>query len=135
MALKAEGPAIVHKTEIGAVRIGLADSDEVGAAATAIDEELAQAGIERGVLRRPGDGRGGVELLAGIVADPVFGPVIACGAGGIHAELLKDVRCDLPDHRGRRGRDASWLAVFPLLTGFRGAAAVDLARSRTSWSA
>ena len=127
VALKAEGPAIVHKTEIGAVRIGLADSNEVGAAATAMDEELAGAGIERESLVVQAMVEEGVELLAGIVADPVFGPVIACGAGGIHAELLKDVQVRIcPITAADAAEMLRGLAVFPLLTGFRGAAAVDV---------
>ena len=70
---------------------------------------------------------GGVELLIGVVDDPVFGPVLACGSGGIEAELLKDVAvrvCPLtPEDADEMLRS---LALFPRLTGYRGADPVDL---------
>ena len=57
----------------------------------------------------------------------MFGPVIACGAGGIHAELLKDVQVRIcPIVPADAAEMLRALAVFPLLTGFRGTAAVDL---------
>ena len=70
----------------------------------------------------------GVELLVGVVHDETFGPVIACGAGGTSAELLKDVAVritplsDTDAHEMLRS-----LRTFPLLDGFRGAAQCDVA--------
>jgi acyl-CoA synthetase (NDP forming) len=128
MALKAEGPAVVHKTEIGAVRIGLTGAEEVTAAALAIDEDLARAGVQRESFVVQAMVENGVELLAGIVADPVFGPVLACGAGGIHAELLKDVQVRICPITGDEAAEMTRsLAIFPLLTGFRGAPEADVA--------
>ena len=67
-------------------------------------------------------------MLIGVVDDPVFGPVVACGAGGVEAELLKDVAvrvCPLaPEDAGEMLRS---LALFPRLTGYRGAERADLA--------
>ena len=77
--------------------------------------------------------RGGVELLAGVVQDPVFGPLVAFGPGGVLAELIGeaafriapltdvDARGARLDGQGRRAR-----------AGFRGAPAADAARSSTS---
>ena len=128
VALKAEGPAIIHKTEIGAVRIGLTGVEEVTAAAVAIDEDLVRAGVPRESFVVQAMVDEGVELLAGIVADPVFGPVLACGAGGIHAELLKDVQVRIcPITRDEAAEMIHSLSIFPLLTGFRGAPEADLA--------
>lgn len=128
VALKAEGPTIVHKTEIGAVRVGLAGPEEVAAAAAEIDDQLRRAGVERETFVVQAMVEDGVELLAGVVADPVFGPVLACGAGGIYAELLKDVQVRIcPITRADATQMIGSLAAFPLLTGFRGAAAADLA--------
>jgi acetate---CoA ligase (ADP-forming) len=77
VAVKSAQPG-VHKTERGAVVLGLRTQREVEAAASAIGGPvLVQAMVS-----------GGVELLAGVVQDPSFGPVIAFGPGGVHAELI-----------------------------------------------
>ena len=68
----------------------------------------------------------GVELLLGVVQDPTFGPVIACGAGGVTAELLKDVAVGVAPLTDRDARDMlRSLRTFPLLDGFRGAPKCD----------
>ncbi len=77
VAVKSAQPG-VHKTERGAVVLGLRTQRDVAAAASAIGGPvLVQAMVS-----------GGVELLAGFVQDPSFGPVIAFGPGGVHAELI-----------------------------------------------
>jgi acyl-CoA synthetase (NDP forming) len=127
VALKARGAEIVHKTELGAVRTGLAGADEVRGAAERMNESLAAADVS-------GDGfvvqsmvEGGVELLVGIVSDPAFGPVIACGAGGTRAELLRDVAVRICPLSAEEAREAlRSLATYPLLTGFRGEPPVDV---------
>jgi acyl-CoA synthetase (NDP forming) len=125
VALKAIGP--IHKTESGAVVLDLLPGD-VRDAATAMAERVAATG-------EPFDGflvqemvPSGVEMLVGAVADPVFGPVIAVGAGGVTVELTRDVAVrvapltDLDAHEMVRS-----LATFPLLDGFRGAEPADVA--------
>jgi acetyl coenzyme A synthetase (ADP forming)-like protein len=127
VALKAQGPAILHKTELGAVRLGLGDPAEVEAAAAAIDAALREAGVERDGFLVQGMIEGGVELLVGVLADPVFGPVLACGAGGTEAELHRDIAVRVcPLSPGDGAAMIRSLAIFPLLTGFRGAAPADL---------
>ena len=70
----------------------------------------------------------GVEMLVGVVNDPSFGPVVACGAGGTATELLKDVAVRITPltmedaHAMPRS-----LATFPLLDGYRGAPKLDVA--------
>ncbi|MGA8747068.1 MAG: GNAT family N-acetyltransferase [Solirubrobacterales bacterium] len=127
VALKAEGPKILHKTEIGAVRVGLEGGEEVARAAAEMAEALAAAEFGPDAFIVQSMFEGGVELLVGVIADPLFGPVLACGAGGTQAELLKDVAvrvCPLgPDDGAEMIRS---LAIFPLLTGFRGGPKVDL---------
>ena len=91
VALKAAGPAIVHKTDLDAVRVGLEGAAEVSWAAVEMDEALSGAGVERQSFIVQSMVEVGTELLVGVVSDPVFGPVLACGAGGTQAELLKDV--------------------------------------------
>ena len=127
VALKAHGPTILHKSELGAVRIGLEGGEEVTRAAEEMDASLVGLGIERDSFLVQEMVSGGVELLVGVAADPVFGPVLACGAGGTTAELLHDVAvriCPLTSADSAEMLRA--LAIFPLLTGFRGAAPADL---------
>ncbi len=127
VALKAQGPGLVHKTEMGAVRIGLAGRAEVTRAAREMDEAIARAGARRETFIVQAMVEGGVELLAGVVEDPTFGPVLACGAGGTQAELLKDVAvriCPITLDDARRMLRS--LATFPLLTGFRGSPEANL---------
>jgi Acyl-CoA synthetase (NDP forming) len=127
VALKAQGPGLLHKTEMGAVRIGLAGRAEVARAAEEMDEAIANAGGQRETFIVQEMVEGGVELLVGVVDDATFGPVLACGAGGTQAELLKDVTvriCPITPDDARRM--LSSLATFPLLTGFRGSPEADL---------
>jgi acyl-CoA synthetase (NDP forming) len=93
VALKVQSPDILHKTEAGAVALGLAGDAAVGegyrtvtsrAQAThsgaKIDGVLVQAMAKRGL-----------EMILGITRDPSFGPMLMVGLGGIHVEVLKDV--------------------------------------------
>ena len=105
-----------HKTERGGVTLGLATAEEVRAAA----ERMAGPVIVQQMVE------GGVELLAGLVQDPVFGPLVAFGPGGVLTELIGEARfCPAPltdvDARelvrtGKAGR---------LVAGFRGRPAAD----------
>jgi len=127
VALKAHGPAILHKSELGAVRAGLDGAEKVGAAAREMDARLARAGIERASFLVQRMVEGGVELLVGVASDPVFGPVVACGAGGTAVELLGDVSVRVCPLGAADGEEMiRSLAIFPMLTGFRGQAPVDL---------
>ncbi len=127
VALKAQGPAILHKTELGAVSVGLEGSAEVSREAKAIDERLGHAGIERESFLVQEMSDGGAELLVGVVSDPMFGPVLACGAGGTQAELLGDMGVRICPITGADAAETiRSLATFPLLTGFRGGPEADL---------
>jgi acetyl coenzyme A synthetase (ADP forming)-like protein len=128
VALKAVAPGLVHKTEAGAVRLKLDGAEEVRVAA---GEMLAAVGavgytVEGFLVQRMVEG--GIELLVGVVHDPSFGPVVACGAGGTAVELLKDVAVRLTPltDRDAAGMVRS-LTTFPLLDGYRGAPKADVA--------
>src|SRR5262249_17935883 len=88
IALKASGPTILHKSEVGGVKLGLPDEAAVRAA---FHELRAQLPSEMtGVLVQemvPG----GAEMLVGTVQDAMFGPLIAYGSGGVAVEMLGDV--------------------------------------------
>jgi acyl-CoA synthetase (NDP forming) len=128
VALKAVAPGLVHKTEAGAVRLKLDGAEQVRVAA---GEMLAAVGavgytVEGFLVQRMVEG--GIELLVGVVHDPSFGPVVACGAGGTAVELLKDVAVRLTPltDRDAAGMVRS-LTTFPLLDGYRGAPKADVA--------
>jgi acyl-CoA synthetase (NDP forming) len=71
---------------------------------------------------------GGVEMLVGVVHDASFGPVLACGAGGTAAELLKDVAVRITPLTDLDAAEmVRSLATFPLLEGYRGAPKADVA--------
>jgi hypothetical protein len=71
---------------------------------------------------------GGVELIAGVSRDPVFGPVVMVGFGGIYAEILKDVAVQVaPVSEDEALRMIRGLRMFPLLDGPRGQPKADVA--------
>jgi acyl-CoA synthetase (NDP forming) len=128
VVLKAAGDGIVHKTELGAVELGLRGADEVSGAARRMSRRLRAAGVrpEGFVVQR--HIAGGVEMLAGITSDPLLGPLVACGAGGTAVEVLGDVAvrlAPLTDLDARRMIHS--LSTFPLLDGYRGAPRADCA--------
>jgi acetate---CoA ligase (ADP-forming) len=128
VALKAVAPRLVHKTEAGAVRLGLAGTEAVQAAAAEMAAAVAAEGyaVDGFVVQRMvGEG---VELLVGVVHDALFGPVIACGAGGTAVELLKDVAVRITPLTDLDAAEmVRSLATYPLLDGYRGAPRADVA--------
>jgi acyl-CoA synthetase (NDP forming) len=85
VALKGGGPGILHKTEMGLVKLGLRDSAAVGAA---YDELAGKVGSEGGVFVQPMIGPG-IELILGARIDAGFGPAIVVGLGGTYVEIFK----------------------------------------------
>ncbi len=129
VALKISSAAIAHKSDIGAVALGLTGADEVAAAYDKVvtaARAVADAGAIDGVTVAPMR-TGGVELLAGVTVDPTFGPVLAVGLGGVWVEVLRDVSLRvLPVDHAEVLRMLGELRGLPLLTGARGSAAADL---------
>jgi acyl-CoA synthetase (NDP forming) len=127
VVLKAIAPGVIHKTEAGAVRLHLHGPEQVSSAAGEMSEQLkAQGQSPTGfVVQRMAEK--GVEMLVGVVHDPQFGPVVACGAGGVQVELLGDVSVRLtPLSKEDASEMIRSLRTYPLLTGFRGAPACDV---------
>lgn len=127
VALKGVGPGIVHKTEVGAVRLGLRGEDTVRRAAEEMREAVAAHGlrVERWTVQPMVPE--GVEMIVGVVQDPQFGPMVACGAGGVMVEVLRDVAVRLaPLTRTDAAEMMQDLKTFPLLTGFRGRPACNV---------
>ena len=128
VVLKLDGEAFLHKTDVGGVVLDLRDADAVRAAAARLAEAAARAAPGapyRLLVQRMA--RGGVELVLGVRGDPVFGPLVMAGLGGIHVEVLKDVRFGLvPLTPVSARRLLERLRAYPLLTGVRGAPPVAL---------
>ncbi len=127
VALKAAARGLVHKSDAGAVRLALDGPGAVRAAATEIEASVAAAGfVPDGLIVQP-MAPGGVELIVGVVHDPSFGPVLACGAGGTTAELIKDVAVRITPLTDQDAHEMlRTLRTFPLLDGYRAAPPCDL---------
>jgi acetyl coenzyme A synthetase (ADP forming)-like protein len=127
VALKGIAPTVVHKSEAQGVRLGLIGAAEVEAAARQMVVAFGAAGheIEGFLVQRMA--ASGVEMLVGVVNDRLFGPVVACAAGGTQAELLKDVSVRITPLTDADARQmVRSLATFPLLDGYRGAPRADV---------
>ena len=129
VALKIESPDIPHKTEAGAIRLGIEGEaairrayDEVSAAAQRFNPAARVNGVLVQEMAPPG-----VEVMLGIASDPTFGAVIVAALGGIHVEVLRDVAYRIPPlapadaHAMLRE-----LRAYALLEGVRGARARDI---------
>ena len=127
VALKVIAPGVIHKTEAGGVRLHLQGSDAVRMAAREMEQQMSRTGhsAKGFIVQRMAEG--GVEMIVGVVHDRQFGPVVACGAGGVQVELLRDVSVRLtPLSVEDAGDMIRSLKTYQLLTGFRGSAACDV---------
>lgn len=129
VVLKIASPDIAHKSEIGGVLVGLASGGEVRAGfATLMERARSRAPAARidGVIVAP-QVQGGVEVILGVNRDPVFGPVVMFGLGGIFVEVLKDVTLRLaPFGVEEARRMIREVKGFPLLDGARGRPKADV---------
>ena len=129
VALKIESADIAHKSDVGGVALRLSSAVEVRDAFTRIQKQvsakLPEARID-GVLVQRMAGEG-VEMILGVKRDPMFGPVVLCGFGGILVELLKDVAIGIPPLAHKQARDMiERLRGFPILGGVRGKPPADV---------
>ncbi len=122
VALKTAMPGILHKSDVGGVKLGLADA----AAVTAAYDDLARRLGPRALVT-PMAAEAGTELAFGSVYDAQFGPLVLVGAGGVLIELLRDRAVALPPFDAAAARRLlDRLAVRPLLDGRRGMPPADL---------
>jgi acyl-CoA synthetase (NDP forming) len=143
VALKVESVDLPHKTEAGAIRLGVEGDAAVREAFDTVlgsaRRFMPHARID-GVLVQQMCGQG-LELMLGVASDPVFGPVVVVGLGGIHVEVLGDVTFGLaPLSPAQAVAMLRRLRGFRLLEGVRGAAPRDVdalcdALVRLSWLA
>ncbi len=122
VALKTAEPGIAHKSDMGGVHLNLEGPEAVAAAYDDLARRLGPRVLISSMAPR------GVEMILGITRDPQLGPTQVIGAGGIYAEVLKDLVLARPPF------DAGWaqrlidrLRLRPLLDGVRGQPAVDVA--------
>jgi hypothetical protein len=119
--------AITHKSDMGLVRLGLADAGAVSAAAADVLDIMAYNGITDGSVLVAPMLSGALEVMVGAHLDPVFGPVVVLGAGGTAVEVAPDVQVLLPPFTAEEARAAvGSLQIAPLLGPVRGSAAADL---------
>jgi acetyltransferase len=128
VVLKVASPDILHKTDVGGVRVGLESSEDVRDAFDLItyraQRYLPEARLWGCLVQKmvpPG-----LEVLIGMNRDPQFGPLVTFGLGGIYVEILKDVAFRLaPFSRLEAGAMLREIRARALLDGYRGQQPVD----------
>jgi acetyl-CoA synthetase (ADP-forming) len=143
LVLKVASPDIVHKSDVGGVRLGLRDEAELKGALEQMRDGIAralpQARIDGYTLQAMESGE--LELILGARRDSQFGPQVMIGSGGVLVELLKDFTVlPAPIDHGQAIRALQALKIAPLLAAYRGRAALDIqavadALVRLSWLA
>jgi acyl-CoA synthetase (NDP forming) len=128
LVVKGIVPGVAHKSELGLVEVGIADEQALRESAARIIEKAAAVagdpatvGIEVQEMVT-----GGQEFFVGMHTDPILGPVLSFGLGGIFLEVLKDVTYAIPPVSAAQVRaQLQTLKGWPLLEGARGAGVKD----------
>lgn len=123
VVLKISSPDVVHKSDAGGVKLGLANAAQVGKAydqiMTSIEQAYPEAQIEGVSVQRMAPA--GVEVIVGMSKDPQFGPVLMFGLGGILVEVLKDVSFRIVPVTQRDAHEMiREIKGYPILQGYRG---------------
>lgn len=123
VVLKVISADVIHKSDSGGVRLGLANSTQVGRAygdiMSSVTQRHPQATIQ-GISVQP-MAPPGIEVIIGMSTDPQFGPVIMFGLGGVLVEILKDVSFRIvPVTTTDAGEMIREIKGYPVLAGFRG---------------
>jgi acyl-CoA synthetase (NDP forming) len=129
VALKLASRRLVHKTEVGGVHLGLADAAAVRHAFEEMRTRLArdnQLDAMEGVVVQPMIA-GGIEVMVGVTQDPLFGPLIAFGLGGVLVEILADVCFRVTPLTDRDAAEmVTSIRGHRLLEGYRGKPPADV---------
>jgi len=124
VVIKAEVPGLVHKTDAGAVQLDLHGPDEVRAGYRALAETFGtrmSAAIMQPMIT------GGTEVIIGVVQEPVFGPLVVFGLGGVATDVLGDRSARLtPLTDTDTAALIRSVRAAPLLLGYRGTPPADL---------
>jgi acetyltransferase len=117
--MKVVSPDVLHKSDRGGVQLGLADASGVQRAFADLTSRFAGVSFRGALLAEQVEG--GLEVIVGLKRDPVFGPVVLAGMGGIWTELLHDASVRLaPVGEAEALQMLDGLKSAPLLAGFRG---------------
>ncbi len=126
VVLKIVSAELTHKSDVGGVALGLHDAEAVRGAYAEIVRQVAASAPQAhcdGVLVAPMLPRGGVECILGIQRDPVFGPMVMFGLGGVFVEIVGDVALRSAPVSPAQAMDMMRATrAWPLLTGARGRA-------------
>ena len=123
VALKAAGPEILHKTDVGGVILDVRDAAALRAAFQTLRSRVGGAMTGAIVQQMVA---GGVEMLVGAVTDPTFGPLVACGSGGVFVDLLRDTTFRIhPLTDGDAAAMVNGLRSVARLRGYRGQPPAD----------
>ncbi|NCB41632.1 MAG: CoA-binding protein [Clostridia bacterium] len=121
---------ILHKTDIGGVKLGITDLESAKKAFVDIlanaKAHCPEANVEGVLLQKMVEK--GLEIIIGVKNDPQLGPAVMCGLGGVFVELFKDVSlCPAPISKKEAEEMVLSLQSAKLLTGYRGSAPLDIA--------
>ena len=121
LVAKAVAPGLVHKSDVGGVILGLDTPAAVARAVGTLRERTRAIGARLDAVLLQREVAGGIEALVGVTTDPIFGPLLVCGLGGVLVELLRDVSFHLTPVTDVDAREMiSRLRAERLLDGYRG---------------
>ncbi len=130
VVMKIESPDVIHKTDVGGVKVGLNCRESVISAyediLASVRRKCPEARIDSILVQKMTE-KPLQEMICGLKQDAVFGPVVLLGAGGVFVEIMKDASLrTLPLYAGEE--ESMWreLKIAPLLTGYRGRAKADV---------
>ena len=128
VVVKGLAAGLVHRSDIGAVILGLSTTQEVVAAVSALRSRLAAAGMRLDEVLVQRQVEGGVEAMVGVVSDPDLGPLVVAGVGGREVELMRDVSFRLAPVTDLDAAEMiDRLRMRPLLEGYRSSPPADRA--------
>ncbi|MFG2642604.1 acetate--CoA ligase family protein [Streptomyces sp. NPDC048370] len=127
VVMKASGAQLAHKTELGLVKVGLTSASQVRDAYRELTDIARYEGVDLdGILVCQMVGRG-IEMVVGVTRDPLFGPTVTVGLGGVLVEVLNDAAVRVPPFGEAQARDMlGELRGQALLKGVRGAPPADV---------
>jgi len=129
VALKLVSPEVIHKSDVGGVFLNLKDPADVEEAykriALNLKEKMPKARMLGAFVQEMAEPS--VEVIVGMVRDPIFGPVLMFGLGGVFVELLKDVSYRIAPISLKDASDmVKEVKAYPILKGYRGGKRLDI---------
>ena len=130
IVMKVESNDILHKSDVGGVKLNIGSEEEVRSAYRSIMESCTAKcpdAVINGILMQKMLKKPGAEVIVGVNVDPSFGPMVLCGMGGVFTEVFKDVSLKpAPLTKDDALRMISSLKAYKLMTGYRGQPELDV---------